>query len=493
MPPEDTFRSQDNDEPPPRPSRARLYWFIGGFLLLFLGMAAVAIYTDAPPPDVSDLAFEPVVVADEENLYLALVKRAEALKTAPIIRDDEPDDPPPPVPEGEVAQEESGGSYNPDKPTLREKLLKGESWTPERIARWGPALDQLVEECREIMKLEKAQAGMPTSLEDIVPVGAFREFATQLSLAAWARFSTGRQMEAVDASLLSLEMGQRLVNARGVLIDYLVGLAVQSISRRTLQSLAAHADINSDALRHLLMGLHKTPNGADEITHVMRNEFRWMHLCLANLEPKHVANVKMEFDFLAVVAKTRVLFPFVYKPNQTVGLYAETVRAHLRSHDLPLATRKALPPPASEEWLGPREFLRPANLQGRVLLQMISPSYQSFFTNRQMGFSQHSALTVFVALRLYHREHDALPATLDELVPEYLPAVPLDYIDRMPIRYSRDFRVVWSVGRNNLQVTAVDQKIEERETFYRLDFAAPPVAATAESVATEAPGTNGGR
>jgi hypothetical protein len=40
-----------------------------------------------------------------------------------------------------------------------------------------------------------------------------------------------------------------------------------------------------------------------------------------------------------------------------------------------------------------------------------------------------------VALRLYQHETGKLPATLDELVPKYLPAVPLDPYDGNPIRY----------------------------------------------------------
>lgn len=44
-----------------------------------------------------------------------------------------------------------------------------------------------------------------------------------------------------------------------------------------------------------------------------------------------------------------------------------------------------------------------------------------------------------------------------------------------PLRYSLEYRTLWSVGRTILLVTMANQKIAEREVFALLDFAAPPV------------------
>ena len=55
---------------------------------------------------------------------------------------------------------------------------------------------------------------------------------------------------------------------------------------------------------------------------------------------------------------------------------------------------------------------------------------------------------VVLALKCYHLEHGALPETLAALVPQYLDAVPLDDFDGKPIRYSRERRTVYSIGRD---------------------------------------------
>jgi len=55
---------------------------------------------------------------------------------------------------------------------------------------------------------------------------------------------------------------------------------------------------------------------------------------------------------------------------------------------------------------------------------------------------------IAIALELYRREHGALPERLDQLVPRWLPTVPLDPFDGQPLRYAvRDgVAHVWSIG-----------------------------------------------
>jgi hypothetical protein len=56
-----------------------------------------------------------------------------------------------------------------------------------------------------------------------------------------------------------------------------------------------------------------------------------------------------------------------------------------------------------------------------------------------------------IALKRYELEHQQLPNTLDELVPEFLKSVPTDYMDGQPLRYRRNADgtfLLYSVGEN---------------------------------------------
>lgn len=64
--------------------------------------------------------------------------------------------------------------------------------------------------------------------------------------------------------------------------------------------------------------------------------------------------------------------------------------------------------------------------------------------------ARHLAAAV-LAVRLYELERGRLPTSLESLVPEYLPAVPVDVLTatRGPIRYDPVQRIVYSINLNN--------------------------------------------
>ncbi|MFA6544537.1 MAG: hypothetical protein WCS99_08940, partial [Limisphaerales bacterium] len=56
-----------------------------------------------------------------------------------------------------------------------------------------------------------------------------------------------------------------------------------------------------------------------------------------------------------------------------------------------------------------------------------------------------------LALELHRRKHGRHPDSLDRLVPEFLPAVPVDWMDGKPLRYRLNpdgSFTLWSVGEN---------------------------------------------
>jgi hypothetical protein len=62
------------------------------------------------------------------------------------------------------------------------------------------------------------------------------------------------------------------------------------------------------------------------------------------------------------------------------------------------------------------------------------------------------AATTMFALGEYHRRNVQYPERLDQLVPEFLPRLPIDYADRKTLRYRRtgDTYILYSVGTNGV-------------------------------------------
>lgn len=62
----------------------------------------------------------------------------------------------------------------------------------------------------------------------------------------------------------------------------------------------------------------------------------------------------------------------------------------------------------------------------------------------------HQVTILQLDLRRHQLETGTLPAKLSQLVPKYLPEVPLDPLDGHPLRWSAKNQAIYSVGQNNL-------------------------------------------
>ena len=85
---------------------------------------------------------------------------------------------------------------------------------------------------------------------------------------------------------------------------------------------------------------------------------------------------------------------------------------------------------------------------GRAMTHFHSP-----LVSRGRALAARRAAAVRLAVALYVSDHDAPPATLSDLVPAYLPAVPVDPFDpaRGPLRYvAGDRPYVYSVGKDGV-------------------------------------------
>jgi hypothetical protein len=50
--------------------------------------------------------------------------------------------------------------------------------------------------------------------------------------------------------------------------------------------------------------------------------------------------------------------------------------------------------------------------------------------------------------RTYELDHGELPDSLDVLVPDYIDEVPKDMLDGRPMHYSREKKIIYSVGED---------------------------------------------
>jgi len=77
-----------------------------------------------------------------------------------------------------------------------------------------------------------------------------------------------------------------------------------------------------------------------------------------------------------------------------------------------------------------------------------APTLSFDFTRTANNVAWNGAADTAIAVELYRRRHGDLPQRLEELVPDFLPQVPIDPFDGQPLRYvvRKEEYVVYSVG-----------------------------------------------
>lgn len=137
--------------------------------------------------------------------------------------------------------------------------------------------------------------------------------------------------------------------------------------------------------------------------------------------------------------------PF-FKPNATLRLFAssfrdlagEVQRAHFarsgRALDRIPARRQGLRRLLNSNWRGEAYFAE------RIR------HYAGFYDQQTLLKAQRELVLTLFALRRYHAVHGRLPAALADLVPEFIPELPIDPFDGEPLRYNPRDAILRSVG-----------------------------------------------
>ena len=71
----------------------------------------------------------------------------------------------------------------------------------------------------------------------------------------------------------------------------------------------------------------------------------------------------------------------------------------------------------------------------KQIYNMFTSGPAMLFTGFVRAEVQRNSLLVAIALTQYRRQHNRLPESMDELVPDFLPQLPVDPIDHEPVRY----------------------------------------------------------
>lgn len=116
-------------------------------------------------------------------------------------------------------------------------------------------------------------------------------------------------------------------------------------------------------------------------------------------------------------------------------------------------------------------FLR-GNAIGEGLYDLLRISPRDLLTRKCEENVAVSATRTILALRAYLSQHGELPRSLSDLVPDELSTLPLDDFDGKALRYSRERRILYSVGWNTVDDGGVERNAnnERLDIVFKLEF-----------------------
>ncbi len=423
-------------------------------LFVVLPIVLAVIGRDEPPYDDSDLILERPEIAEEENGFTYTLEAARVL--------DWPGYKPPKQQGGdekaEDISEQEPGKVEADENKKKQERLDRMLCGPE----WDAALaDEVLEKNKETFALLGRAMACP-GFQVPEPVGidcdmssqyCFIPIANLVGLRACALMREGKQEEALQEAITIVQFGHRVENAKGPMVTYFIGRTVKGIGLHTLRWLLAKCTLMPDRLRRYAQQLAESWPDEEGLCDTARVEYQLeMGVVQEFREGKYVLNhIKEGTEAQRKAAWAGWLSLGVrFKPNETRRLFAEAFRPILENASKPYASMEMREPPVHREWrdYGMIDQILAGNIVGRMLYCLLAADARAFLSRKCAGQTKLAATQTLIALKCFKAETGRLPDSLDELVPRCLDAMPLDDFDGKPIRYSREKKILYSIGED---------------------------------------------
>lgn len=101
----------------------------------------------------------------------------------------------------------------------------------------------------------------------------------------------------------------------------------------------------------------------------------------------------------------------------------------------------------SNDWF--RFWISP-NGYGNLIIKKSMPTCEKLYGKALINVIMSRQVEIMLAMRRHELEQGKIPDTLEDLVPKYLAAVPLDPFDGAPLRWNAKTKMIYSVGEDGV-------------------------------------------
>jgi hypothetical protein len=419
-----------------------------GLPLLLIAAALAIRGCDEPPPYDEDLKVKRLQIPDDQNAFTYYQRAIGKLQSPGEV----------PLPtQGQGQGQEKAEDEPKTELELYQRIRWGERWD-------GPLVDKVIKQNAAALDLwEEGLALAPMQVPEVKCMDdvsscqlGFLRLSELVSFRARAAAMRGDYEAAFQDCVKLIRFGQQIEGAKGSLTTYLIGATIKISGCELMRKEASGCTLAPERLRRYAADVGKCPADAEGLADAARGEYTFLVDFLQGLKSGR-------YDPAFVVCTTTVsAFPFKpsasdrvvgqvsrmasFKVQATRRGCAEACRSVVA--DAPRHFKDVVPVAPDLADSGPVRELFSGNLLGRRFLRGTVPGMKTLAQHKCQENVAVAATRILLALKAYKLEKGKLPATLAELVPDYLDSVPLDDYDGQPMRYNAAKKVVYSVGKD---------------------------------------------
>ena len=274
----------------------------------------------------------------------------------------------------------------------------------------------------------------------------WRALGDVLTIRAHRWLELGQLRKAMEDGLRQVRFGERVQKGSDVLIYFLVGTALRANGFRALTDVIVRGRPSREESEWLERELAVPFLWRDSLATSLRGEYRYM----ARQYVEDPTEVDGDFFLIRRSVKepaiSGLLRPLLgtrlfLNPSLTRRLLAESVRDAVAAV---LRSDGGLVPQQERLWYGP---FPAKNYLGKRRCGMVLGHFQMAIDPAVGIEPQPALLRTLLALRMHQLEKGGLPAKLEDLVPHFVAAVPLDP-QGLPVLYDLEARTLTPQGKS---------------------------------------------
>lgn len=384
-----------------------------GVIFLLVGYLLLINAGDVAPPDTSGLEIERAAVSNENNAYIYFTNAAAQLYWPTNW-----------VPPSEIV----------DDPELLASVVNSNG-VVFSIVKDGNACDVF-------------QPPVGTNLSYGYPyMQPLLTLGKTLGLKCTYELHTDQLDEAIETALSLTRYGWLMQEGGCVVIEYLVGVAIQGIGLARCEEIIRAENVSARQLLALSFKLAPYTSSRRGLKLAFKGEYR-----LAVMATEELMAGKGAIEYFLCTQRHRILSlhqRHLIQRNRTLRLIASFYRRMIANTDL--AYNEMDRSDFGDQKRSPLHFLglflRP-NPIGRILYRLLTPATQAILGKRCEVETEVSCIRVVAACLAYERDNGQLPDSLADLVPAYIDSVPRDPWNGKALQYLPDKAIVYAVGND---------------------------------------------